>query len=115
MLFLRADPERTGVPVVGVDQGFFRIVEDAGREALQDADGNYVVGVGEGGVVVRRGDDKQGVRRPVRVPAPTPDPGYRQTIAIRSSAGVDRYLHSTDEPWTPARFLDAVRAVLDRP
>ncbi len=113
VLFLRDRPERTGVPVVGVHQGLFRVRATATGEELLDASGYPVVGIVDGRVEVRRDIQAQARVGPVRVAPPLPDPTYRG--ALRLTASLDAEQGDASAPWTPARFLDAVRAILESP
>jgi hypothetical protein len=108
LLFLRDAYPTHAVPMVGVNQGFFRVVRDdrTGRDLLQRANGEYVTGV--------EGDRVVGTLAPAGRPqarqtgAPVPDvPGVTATAPLRAQA-----LRST--PVSLDEFTQAIRARIGR-
>ena len=110
VVFLRPDFERTGAPLVGVHQGFFRVEKAPDRSPeILDFDGDVVVAVKNGRMVVRHGRGRPDRPRPSLGPVPTPETGVG-THAGRSPE-VTRYWRSTDPPLPPERFYAAIRSL----
>jgi hypothetical protein len=108
MLFLRDAYPAHAVPIVGVNQGFFRVIRDdrTGRDLLQRANGEYVTGV--------EGDRVVGTLAPAGRPqarqigAPVPDvPTVHASAPLRAQAEA-RTPVSVDE------FTQAIRARIGR-
>ncbi len=108
LLFLREDLVSAAVPVVGVNQGFFRVVDDAasGKELLFDEDGDLVIGIEDDRIMVRSADARSG-------PGPRlADPPRETSGDTPAETGLEasRYWTS-EEPGMPlAVFEDAVRS-----
>jgi hypothetical protein len=103
-------------PIVGVNQGFFRVVKDpaSGQDLLLTAEGDRVLGVEEDRLVLRRGDesakDEHGA-----TPAPTGPPTPDQAgVTSQMSAEVARYWFSAEPPLTVTQFLGTVRSRVGR-
>jgi hypothetical protein len=114
MLFLRQGYRRAGDPVVGVNQGAFRIVNEGGGEMMLDADSNYVIGVENDRVVTRRNPraaTASAHRVPTLLGAPTPDAG---DVAASASREAYRFWTSQEPAMEFAAFKDAVGARLKR-
>lgn len=109
VVFLRPDFAESASPIVGVNQGFFRLAErgTGALPTLIDVDGDIVVGVEGGRVVVRRDAERPDPPRFTLGPVPTPDPGA--DVRPGRSPEVTRYWRSTEPPMPPERFYAAVR------
>ena len=107
VVFLRPGFEANAVPVVGVNQGFFRIVSDPvnGQVTLVNAENDVVTGVEEGRIISRRDLAKRG---PVLGPPPSRVGGPTRPTEL--TGAVDRYWHSTEPPMSLDAFFAAVRA-----
>jgi hypothetical protein len=111
IVMLRPDYEQTNVPVVGVSQGFFEVASDpaTGGERLLNADGDILLAIENGRVVLRHNPARSGSHNARLGPAPVPETG--SAVMARTSPEVERYWASKEEPLAPESFLDAVRAM----
>jgi len=114
LLFLRKDRETTGVPIVGTNQGFFRIQRDqnTGVEILLDAESDYVIGVEADRVIVRRNPEKGEARSRAAVPPPVMEHDFGGLPAPANSLQALRYWTSTEPPMSPSELIDQVRKSL---
>jgi hypothetical protein len=110
LVFLRSGFETTADPIVGVNQGFFRVVHDAQANAdtLLNADADIVLGVENDKIVVRHSAPAAGLADPELVAAPAPDGDTPVSAGL--SPEVERYWHSTEPATSVDRFAEAVRA-----
>lgn len=112
LLFLRPGYQRVGDPVVGVNQGFFRVVEDprSGLQVLLSAESDYVLGVEEDRIVTRHNP-----QRPGSGPQPAGPPAAdRPETRAQMSAEVQRYWYSTEPLMTVGDFVNAIRTRIRR-
>jgi hypothetical protein len=116
VLFLREGFEKAADPIVGVRQGFFRVVDDgASGKAVLNTDFDYVIAIEKDGVVPRHNPKRGaflGRERPVPqlAPVPVPDADGEATM----SAAARRYLTSDEPPFTVDQFVAAIRTRLGR-
>ena len=107
-LFLRNRYWEVGDPIVGVNQGFFRVQQDpqSGAEVLLRANADHVLGIENDRIVTRH--NPNGSRAlPQMIGPPTPDhPG----VQSQASAEVQRYRQSTEPLMTVGQFVDAIRS-----
>ncbi len=110
-LFLRPDCEETGVPFVGVSQGFFRIEEDpaTGEKILKTFGSDDVIGVEAGRVISRRGSQPPGLLR-LKAEPPHPEPGY-EVVVPPEVKGYRRFLAVTEKTLTPDDLTAIIRMV----
>lgn len=107
VVFLRPGFADTGVPIVGVHQGFFEVAAaENGEEVLLNADGDVVVAVEDDRVVCRRNPQRAAGPAPRLGPAPVPEQG--SGVRAATSAAVARYW-GTEEP--PLELEDFVTAI----
>jgi hypothetical protein len=109
LLFLREGRPESASPIVGVNQGFFRVVRDdaTGVDLLQKANGEYVTGI-EADRVQSAPRRVPGVPRAKRIGPPTPDaPG-----AVKAAAAVREAAAPT--PLSLDEFAGAVRRQLEQ-
>lgn len=111
VLFLRNGYQRGADPFVGVNQGVFHIVADpkSGQDVVLNANQDFVLGIEDEQVVLRRNAQASG--GPVRQLQPAPkssDPAVKG----RTSPQVLRYWKSEENPMTSADFIAAIRARL---
>jgi hypothetical protein len=108
VLFLKDGYRSVADPVVGVNQGFFRVVDDAtsGQRVLLNADADYILGV-EADRVVTRHNPQRPASGPLPAGPPVPD---RPGIRARMSPELERYWHSTEPLMTVGEFVQAIRS-----
>lgn len=111
VVFLRTGFESTGAPIVGVNQGFFRVAHlaDTGEEALLNIDGDILLGVEGNRFVTRRNPDGPTARQPRMVDPPVPAPG--SGVTPRAGRRAARYWSSNEPPMSLEALVTAVRAV----
>lgn len=111
VLFLRKGYQKAADPFIGVNQGFFRVVQDreSGREVLLNAEGNYVLGVENDHVMSRHNPQSIGPKRRLIGP-PQPDSAQ---VRSEMSPEVRRHWESDEPPMTVGEFTDKVRARLN--
>lgn len=110
IVFLRPGFERAGDPLVGVDQGYFRVLRDAERnqDVLLNAKGDFVLGVERDRIVTRFNADRSQGPSPRLGPPPVPDAG--SGARSETSREVARYWSSTEAPMSKEAFRSAIRA-----
>jgi len=110
-LFLRPDCEETGVPFVGVSQGFFRIEQDpaTGEKLLKTFGSDDVIGVQAGRVISRRGSERPGLLC-LKAEPPHPEPGY-EVVVPPELKGARRFLAPTEKTLTPDDLTAIIRMI----
>lgn len=110
VVFLQPDFETTSSPIIGVNQGYFEVVrsDEGNPEILLNADGDIVVGVERGRLLVRHNPQRSTVRAPHLAAAPLPTTGC--DVQAKLSPDVKRYWSSTEPPMSRDSFFAAVRA-----
>jgi hypothetical protein len=114
LLFLSEGYQRTGAPIVGVNQGAFRIVNEGGGEMMLDADSHYVIGVENDRVMTRRNPGAplaSSHRIPTILGPPVPD---SPDVVVSASRAANRFWTSQEPAMGLAAFKDAVAARLGR-
>jgi hypothetical protein len=108
LLFLRPHFETTGVPIVGVNQGFFEVVvqSDGGEKIVLDHKGDYVLGIEHDELIVRHNAERSRHPVPTLGPAPVPDNPYE--VEARVSPAVQRYWESQEPPLSLEAFVEVV-------
>jgi hypothetical protein len=110
LLFLRNGYWEVGDPIVGVNQGFFRVVQDAqsGREVLLSADSDYVLAIENDRITTRHNPQRSGSHpHPQLTGPPVAD---RSGVQGHLSAEVQRYWYSTEPLMTVGEFVNAIRS-----
>jgi hypothetical protein len=108
LVFLRHGFENAGDPLVGVHQGFFRVVrQDSGEEMLLNANSDIVIAIENDSVIVRRNPQSEDSGRQL---APLPVPETGSPVQPSTSPEVERYWLSTEPAMDPTDFKAAVRA-----
>ena len=114
IVFLRPDFRSTAMPIVGIHQGYFRVLAhpQTGEERLLDFQGNLALGIENDRLAVRRPrpdelgstfESKTHRAMPHLVEAPTSDDG--STIALSLSPKVVRYWLSDEAPLSTDAFF----------
>jgi len=114
VVFLREGYEKAGDPILGVNQGFFRVLSAGTPGAVLNHDFDFVVAIEQNRVVPRLNAQRgafRGAERPIPQVAGGPVPDAGGTTA--TSAGT-RYLTSTEPPLTVDQFVATIRARLGR-
>ncbi|MFK8014730.1 MAG: hypothetical protein AB8G17_04775 [Gammaproteobacteria bacterium] len=110
VVFLRDDYTRGAVPIVGVNQGFFKVVSDEnGMEQLLTHGGDLVIGIENDELVVRHNPHAHS--RIAEQPEPAPVPSAGSNVQVEASPQVARYFSSTEPPMAIAEFARSIRAV----
>ena len=108
LLFLGEGYQRTGVPIVGVNQGAFRIVNEGGGDMMLDAESHYVIGVENDRVVTRRNPRAAQAsthRVPTILGAPVPD---SPDVVASASRTASRFWTSQEPAMGIEAFKEAV-------
>jgi hypothetical protein len=108
VVFLRPDYRDVADPIVGVNQGYFEVVEAAGQEALMNINGDLVLGIAADAFVVRRGPDGGTRPGPSLAAAPTPEPD--SGVVSDTSPEVLRYWTSEEPGMTVDMFASQIIA-----
>ena len=110
VVFLRHDYTRDAAPIVGVNQGFFKIVPDAnGEEQLLTEGGDIVVAIEDNELVVRQ--NPANVRATDLPPEPAPVPNAGSDVRVQSSPQVSRYFNSNEAPMAIADFANTISVI----
>lgn len=111
IVFLRFDFEQTSVPITGVNQGFFEIIEggETGADILLNANGDIIVGVENNRVIVKHNPERTASPTPRLGPAPVPGPG--SDVQVDVDPEVARYWLSDESPMTVNDFIAAIETV----
>lgn len=113
LVFLRQGYAETGVPIVGVNQGFFEITTTAeGEEQLLDSEGDVVVAIEKDRVVCRHNPERTDARTPRLGPAPVPEQGSGVRAAL--SPEVVRYWLTEEPPLPVEDFVAAIKNVKEK-
>lgn len=112
LVFLREGYAVSANPVVGVNQGFFRVVQDAsGREIMLDANSDHVIGIQGDRVLSRRNPNGASAVQspePRLVGPPTPDdPGVRVSVSPELNAATN----FVATPMSLDHFVGAIRSM----
>ncbi len=108
VLFLRNGYRAAADPVVGVNQGFFRVVEDpqSGLQVVTRADSDHVLGIENDRVVTRHNP-----QRPASGAQPIGPPAAdRAGVRAEMSPETQRYWYSTEPLMTVGEFRNAIRS-----
>jgi hypothetical protein len=110
VLFLQPDFETTNTPIIGVNQGYFEVVrsDEGDAEILLNADGDIVVGVERGRLLVRHNPQRSKGRARALAAAPVPATG--SDVQAKLSPEAQRYWSSTEPPMSRDSFFAAVRS-----
>lgn len=110
VLFLRKGFETSGDPIVGVNQGYYRVIDEpsGGARTLLNAHSDIVIAVEDDRVIVRRNPARAGADQLQLVAPPVPDGDAK--VRAETSPEVARYWISQEPPMSPDAFADAVRA-----
>jgi hypothetical protein len=112
LLFLREGYQATGTPIVGANQGAFRIVNEAGGDVMLDAESQYVIGVENDRVITRR-NARAALASTHRIPTilgpPVPD---SSDVIATASREANRFWTSQEPPMEFASFRAAVSSRL---
>lgn len=108
LVFLQPEFEMTNIPIVGVNQGFFEIARLDEVEMLINVDGDIVIGVEHGQVLLKHNPDRWGGHARHLADAPMPATG--SDVRARTSPQVQRYWSSTEPPMSRESFAEAVLA-----
>lgn len=113
-LFLRQDYATTADPIVGVNQGFFQVVQDpaSGQEVVVNTDWDYVLGIEEDRVVLRRNANAPGRGRHTLALPTTPPVPDSPDVQSQVSAEAARYWQSIEPPMTVNDLAVAVRTLM---
>ena len=108
VLFLRNGYRAAADPVVGVNQGIFRVVEDpqSGLQVVTRADSDHVLGI-ENDTVVTRHNPQRSATEPQPAGPPMAD---RAGVRAEMSAETQRYWYSTEPVMTVGEFRNAIRS-----
>ena len=108
VLFLRNGYRGVADPVVGVNQGFFRVVEDpqSGLQVVLRADSDHVLGIENDGIVTRHNPQRSG-SGPQPLGPPAAD---RAGVRADASPEMQRYWFSTEPLMTAGEFRNAIRS-----
>lgn len=109
LVFLGPRFQQTAVPIVGVNQGYFEVVQaDSGEPFLLNGNGDVVIGVEDDRVIARHNPERATGPRPQLGSVPVPETGS----GVRASASpqVTRYWLSEEPQMSVADFIAIVRA-----
>lgn len=110
VVFLRHDYTRDAAPIVGVNQGFFKIVPDAnGADQLLTEGGDIVVAIENNELVVRQ--NPANVRATDEQPEPAPVPSAGSDVRVQASPQVARYFNSDEPPLAVVDFAHMIGAI----
>jgi hypothetical protein len=116
MVFLRPGYTASADPIVGVNQGFFQVVQDpeSGQEVVLNAKADYVLGIEDNRVVTRHNPqarERSGRPRLQLTAPPVPDtPG----VQSETSQAAARYWNATEAPLTVRDLAQTIRQALGR-
>jgi len=110
VVFLRRGFAASGAPIVGVNQGYFRLAQlpDTGQEALLNADGDVLLGVENNRFVTRHNQERGARLAPRMGDPPVPARGSRVNAGVSDQAR--QYWSSTAAPMPLTALVSAVRA-----